>query len=60
MKIDNKQELEEILITLENSLTGDLVKDGELHDKMLEVKRKLGISPDACSLDVDDCESCSG
>jgi len=55
-----RAELEEKLITLENSFTGDLLADGDIHDKMLEIRRKLGISPDACSLDVDDCESCSG
>ena len=60
MSKEEKEKLQEELVKLDNSFTGDLVADGELHDRMLVIKRQLGISPDACSLDSDDCESCSG
>ena len=40
--------------------TGDLMADMEIQDEILELERNLGIKAQACSLDGDECESCSG
>ena len=40
--------------------TGDLMVDMEVQDEILELERNLGIKAQACSLDGDECESCSG
>ena len=39
--------------------TGDLMVDMEVQDEILELERNLGIKVQ-CSLDGNDCESCSG
>lgn len=43
---------------LESQLTGDMMKDMEIRDKIHELKMKSNdVAPGSCEID---CESCSG
>jgi len=56
----SKQQLETELETLQSELKGDLGFEEALilNDRILEIKRELGIQAEACDVDDSECLSC--
>ena len=54
------EDLERELQNLNDRLSGDMMADMELRDRIHEIEMELnGVSP-SCGLDGSECENCSG